>query len=63
MGGLCPNPGTGGTKDEESRSRNIDAQLRKDKKLLEHEVKLLLLGLTLLETYFVTCSLATFRGW
>lgn len=44
MGGLCPNPGTGGTKDEESRSRNIDAQLRKDKKLLEHEVKLLLLG-------------------
>jgi len=48
MGALCPNPGAA-QGEEQSRSRSIDAQLRKDKKVLEHEVKLLLLGTCFIE--------------
>jgi len=43
MGNMCGSPKQV-TKEEQARSREIDQQLRKDKKTLEHEVKLLLLG-------------------
>ena len=44
MGGACSGGHEVGTEEEKDRSRKIEQQLKKDKKLLDHEIKLLLLG-------------------
>jgi GTPase SAR1 family protein len=44
MGAACSGGAEAGTEEEKDRSRKIEQQLKKDKKLLDHEIKLLLLG-------------------
>ena len=50
MGGACSGGGQELTEEEKDRNKKIEQQIKKDKKLLEHEIKLLLLG----EGFFVS---------
>jgi hypothetical protein len=45
MGAACSGGGGEETEEERNRNKRIEQQLKKDKKMLEHEIKLLLLGL------------------
>jgi hypothetical protein len=52
MGAACSGGGQELTEEEKNRNKKIEQQLKKDKKLLEHEIKLLLLGTLFIHPLF-----------